>query len=171
MRVVSIFTSPDFPKMSNYSDQHSIPIPSMLPDERQGIALDASPVCCSSNRHNSLNFKGFHSAKCYNFITQTANNTSVELVNRSLGVPGSLFWERNSVRRGWQSTSSDLALDRTCSPQTDTETRWNTSVTTLRWVKSPGLTNSSHTIDSSYDNSPSRHRLENKLLWRSENGR
>lgn len=60
--------------------------------------------------------------------------------------------------------SSDLALDRTSSPQTDTETRWDTSVTTFRWVKSPGLTNSSHTIDSSYDNSPSRHRLENKLL-------
>lgn len=56
----------------------------------------------------------------------------------------------------------DMASERTCSPQTVTETRWDAPATTLRWVKSPGLTNSSHTIDSSYDNSPSRHRLENK---------
>lgn len=46
---------------------------------------------------------------------------------------------------------------------------------TLQWprsdrAKSPGLTNSSGTIDSSYDNSPSRHRPQNKLLWRSEDG-
>lgn len=48
--------------------------------------------------------------------------------------------------------------------------RRDTSVTTLRWVKSLGLTDSSHTIDSCCDNSSSRHTLENKLLWRSENG-
>lgn len=37
--------------------------------------------------------------------------------------------------------------------QTDSETRrWDTPVSTLGWAKSPSLTNSSRTIDSSYDN-------------------
>lgn len=71
------------------------------------------------------------------------------------------------MRCSWQVASCDMASERTCSPQT----RWDAPVTTLRWVKSPSLTNSSQTIDSSYDNSPSRHRLENKPLWRSESGR
>lgn len=53
----------------------------------------------------------------------------------------------------WEAAdSSALTSDRTYNPQTDTETRRDTPVTTLRWAKSPGLTNSSRTIDSSYDN-------------------
>lgn len=58
----------------------------------------------------------------------------------------------------WEAAdSSALTSDRTYNPQTDTETRRDTPVTTLRWAKSPGLTNSSRTIDSSYDSGTPLH--------------